>query len=490
MQFAFDEIPYDLRVPGSYVEVRPTYLEMGLAEFPARGLIIAQMLDTGSAQPLTLYRITRDVEGAVLCGAGSIGDAMVRAARRQNRTSDLWLLPVADLAGGTAATGKAAIAGEGSGEVSLYIAGRRARVVATSAMTPAQIAAALVAAINADAGMPVVAAQGTAGAANEVLLTAKHKGEAGNAIDLRTRRFAGETVPAGLTVTITAMASGAGNPDIADAIEAITGEWFTEIAAPWTDDANLTALAEEMRKRYVATSGLDGHAYVGLRGTFGQASAKGGVTNCPHLTILPAKRSPSSPWEWAATLMGATLFHLTNDPARQLRTIRLEGILAPDPEDRFTDLERDLLLRDGLSTWTATADGGVVLERVITTYRRSALNVPDEAWLDVMVPHVATRIRYDWRAFVSLAYPRHKLAPDGSVAASAANVVTPARMKASWAGRCRLYAERAWIVNTGATVQASSFAIDADDRNRMNARQEIDIIGNLMVLAAALEFRA
>lgn len=486
---AFDEIPYDWRVPGTLVEIRPTYVDMGLLEFPARGLIIAQKLAAGSATPLQLYRITRETDGSGLCGAGSIGDAMVRAAREANRTSDLWLIAVEDLAGGTAATGKLAIAGTGAGELNVYIAGRRARIVATAAMDAAAIAAALVAAINADARMPVTAAQGVAPADNEVLLTAKHKGESGNAIDIRLRRFATDAVPAGITVTITAMASGAGNPDIADVIDAIGGEWFTEIATPWTDSANLAALAEELRQRYLATATLDGHAYAGARGTLGELSTIGEVTNSPHLTIIGAKASPTPPWEWAASLMGVALFNLTNDPARQLRTLLLPGVIAPAPEDRFTDLERDLLLRDGISTFTPTADGGVVLERVITTYRLSALNVPDEAWLDVMVPHVLTRIRWDWAGYVSLVYPRHKLAPDNSVASTAPAVVTPNRMKASWAGRCRLYAEQAWLVNVQETVARSQFAIDESDKNRMNARQEVDIIGNLMVLAAALEFR-
>ena len=38
--------------------------------------------------------------------------------------------------------------------------------------------------------------------------------------------------------------------------------------------------------------------------------------------------------------------------------------------------------------------------------------------------------------------------------------------------------------------QQSYFGRNATDRNRMDARQPIQVIGNLMVLAAALEFQA
>ena len=108
-----------------------------------------------------------------------------------------------------------------------------------------------------------------------------------------------------------------------------------------------------------------------------------------------------------------------------------------------------------------------------------------------MTPQVMSRIRYDWRNYLSLTYPSNKLADDGSVAAEYDDtVVTPARMRGSWAARCKLYERQGWIENSATTVAASVFVRDATDRNRMNARQQIRIIGNLMVLAGALEFQA
>jgi phage tail sheath gpL-like len=488
---AFDEIPLDWRVPGADLEIRPVYTEKGVLDYPAAGLIMAQKLADGIAVPGQLYRITRPEEGALLCGDGSIGDDMVRAARLANKTSDIWLVTLADAGAAVKATGKFVFDANGSGVVNLYVGGRRARVLVTPGMTAAARAEAAVEAINADGRMPVVAVQGGVGVEPEVILTAKHAGESGNAIDLRVGKLADEILPAGMTITITAMTSGAGNPDVSEAIDAINERWFQHIVMPWTDDANLIALAEELRNRFTATGRLDGQGYVGLRGTFGQLTTKGGVTNSPHMTLIGASGSVTSPWIWGASLMAVSLFHLTQDPARQLRTLRLAAVEAPDASDLFNELEQDLLLRQGVSTFTAGLDRSIFLSRVITTYKASALGAPDSAWLDITVPATVSRIRYDWRMTMALTYPRHKLEADGGVAAAYSDVVaTPRSVKGTWAGRCTVYARAGWIQDTKRTLELSTFQIDPDDKNHMVATQRIDVMGNLIRFSGVLAFEA
>ena len=489
---AFDEIPLDWRVPGADLEIRPTYTEKGLFDYPARGLIIAQKLATGTATAGQLYRVTRPGDGTVLCGAGSIGEAMVRTARTANRFSDLWLLALDDDAAGTQATGKIVFDNAlGSGAIAVYIGGRRVRIVVTDTMTAPDRAAALVAAINDDDAMPVTATQGVNPADNEVLLTARHKGETGNDIVIRIGLQADEVLPAGAEVTITAMANGAGNPDITDAIDAINEQKFDAIVCPWTDDANLVLLAEELRVRFTAMSRLDGHAYAGLRGTFGALTTKGAVTNSPHLTLIGAAGSPTPPWTWAASLMAVSLFHLTQDPARQLRTLLLPDVVAADPADQFSDTEQDLLLRAGISTWTAGTDRSVYLSRVITTYKTTALGVADSAWLDINVPATLSRIRYDWRATMAMIYPRHKLAEDGAIAEAYSKVVaTPRKVRGTWASRCQIYARQGWIREVKRTLESASFQIDPNDKNQMLADMPVNIIGNLIRFNGVLEFEA
>lgn len=483
----FDQIPYDWRVPGSYIETRPVYQNMGLVPFPAKALIFVQKLAGGSAVPGLPYEITRAENATALFGAGSVGQQAVRAWKKLNKTNQLFAIALADDAAGVKATFTLTFTGAGAGTIPLYIQGRRVRYKATSAMTPTQHAAAAVLAINADPDMPVVATS----ALGVLTLTAKHAGEVGNTIDIRTRKSSEDILPGTLAIAIAAGVAGSGNPDVQDILDVIENAWYTDFVLPWDDAANLEAVAEAMVARFMAMGKKDGHVYVGHSGTYGQLGSKGALTNSPHITAIGFKRGYQAPHEWAAALGALATFHLTNDPARQLRSLVLTGIDAPDDADCFSETERDLLLRQGISTWNRLVDGSVVIERVITTYKVSNLNVPDTAWLDIMVPKTLTRIRYDWASYVTLMYPRHKLAPDDSVAANNNDVVvTPKRMLGSWAARCKLYERQAWIIDVTRTLGESRFEIDESDKNRLNGQQRINIIGNLMVLAAALEFEA
>lgn len=483
----FNEIPYDWRAPGTYVEGRPVYDRMGLVSFPAVAYLFVQKLASGTAETARAYEITRPEQGTALFGAGSVGQQAVRAWKKANKTNRVFAIALPDDAAGVKEVRTYTFSGAGAGTVPIYIQGRRVRYKSTSTMTPTQHAAAAALAINADPDMSMVA---TAAAA-VLTLTAKHAGEVGKHIDVRFRKTVEDVLPGTLAIAAAVTTPGSGNPDVQDILDAVANTWITDVVMAWDDAANLELVTEEFAERFKAMGKKDGHIYTGHRGTYGELGSKGALTNSPHLSAIGAKAGLQAPWELAASLGGVCTFQLTNDPARQLRSLVLPGIDAPEDADCFIETERDLLLRQGISTWTKLVDGSVVLERVITTYKVSNLAVADTAWLDIMVPKTLTRIRYDWAAYVTLMYPRSKLAPDDSVAANNNDiVVTPKRMAGTWASRCKLYERQAWIVDVPRTLELSRFELDESDKNRLNAQQRINIIGNLMVLAAALEFEA
>lgn len=488
---SFAEVPYDWRVPGTYVEVRADHRNRGVSAFPTRVLLLGTAQPGGTAAPGQAYRITRDDQAPALFGPASTTAEMVAAFRTANRTNDLWAVALADPGGATAAAGSVAFSGPGvsaSTQIVFYVGGRRVRFVQRPADTPTAAAAAFAAAVNADPACPLSAAATAA----SVALTAKWPGALGNDLLVAPGDGPDESLPPGLAATVTAPTGGAGAPDLAAALAAFAAEWFTDLVVPWSDAAALSALDADLARRFAAMGRLDAHAWVGLRATFGGATAKAGPQNSPLMTFLPAKGSRSSPWAWAASLAGVAAFHLTTDPARQLRGLALPGLHAPAPRDRFSPQEQDLLLRSGCSTWEATPDGAVVLQRVVTARQRTPLGAADAAWLDVMVPKTLTRIRHDWSEHVTLLYPRCKLAHDGSAAARAGSdaVVTPGIMHGSWAARLALYERLGWVEDARWAAENSLFERDGSDRNRMNARQSLRVVGNLMVLAAALEFRA
>ncbi|KAA6204504.1 MAG: phage tail protein [Candidatus Tokpelaia sp.] len=495
--FTFDEIPLDWVEPGTYLEARPNYAQLGLLPYPVKNLIIGQILSTGSLKEGEIVEVVNADDAISLFGAGSSGAEMVKAFRAGNSTQPLYVTGLPDDVSGVAAAGSLAFNGAVSAAAVLRfkIGGRAVKISVAAKDDMPAIATKLAAAISQDDAMPVKATA----AIGTVSLTAKHTGELGNDIDFRVDSAAAP-LPPGFDVTVTAMSGGAGNPDVNKALDSLAQNWFTSLSCPWTDKANMEALALWLDEQFKAMSKRDCLGFVARRAGFSEAVAWGKLTNCAFLSAAPIKASPTSSWQLAASLQGIAAKYLADDPARQLRTLVLPNVQAPDSADQWTEQERDLLLRNGCSSLTCTAEGAVTISRIITTYRHNNLGTADRAWLDIMTPATVSRIRYDWAAFISLNYPRSKLADDDDTSAFAGRldsnglpdnaVVTPGRMKASWAGRCALYANQAWIIDVDQTIRDSIFERLPSDKNRMQSRQHINIIGNLMVFAGSLEFRA
>ncbi|MFB8829058.1 phage tail sheath subtilisin-like domain-containing protein [Azotobacter sp. CWF10] len=222
-------------------------------------------------------RVTSEAQADALFGAGSMLAGMVRAVLAQDTFTELQVMPVADNAEGVAATGAlafGAVATE-AGTLHLMIAGRRVDVGVPSGGTPTSVATAVAAAINAAVDLPVTAIATT----GTVTVTARHKGEAGNTLDLRVNYYDGQALPAGLTLTITALSGGTGNPDITDALAALGDEWFQVLGMPYTDAASLAALETELASRFGWGREIEMHAFAAARGTQGTLGTLGDSRN-------------------------------------------------------------------------------------------------------------------------------------------------------------------------------------------------------------------
>lgn len=487
---SFNQIPIDLRTPGVYIEVDPSAAFRGLSGIPTRLLVIGQKLASGSAAPLELERILSADQAGERYGRGSMLAHMLAALKEANSYTECWAIAVEDAAAGAAATGAIEIAGAvtAAGTLNVYIGGRRIRIGVAATDTPAALATALVAAIAADPDLPVTAAVNGV-EPSTVDLTARNKGEAGNDIDVRINYYVDERTPGGLAITVTAMAGGAGNPDIASVLDLIGDEWFTDIISPWTDAANLVALEGDLAQRFGPLKMIDGHAYAGAAGTHAELATLGESRNSPHVSIIGAKASPTPPWEWAAAIAGVCAYHGKIDPARPFQTLTVPGLLPPAAADRFTLEERNLLLFDGISTFRVDAGGLVVIERMITTYRENSFGVADPAYLDLTTLKTLTYLRYDLRTFIGLRYPRHKLANDGTAFARGQAVVTPKTLKADIVARFRQWEEAGLAEGIDQFKADLIVERDPNDPNRVNALVPPDIVNQLRVFAGLLQFR-
>lgn len=484
---SFDSVPTNLRIPFVTAEFDNSRASQGPALLSYRVLLVGQKVAAGTAAANTLHRVTRADDLIALAGRGSMLHRMALAYFAENRSTEVYVLVLTDNAGGVAATGTLTVTGPATaaGTLSIYIGGTLVTVAVASGDVQNDIATAIAAAITANADLPVTAAA----VANVVTLTFRHKGLAGNELDVRLNYQDGEALPAGVAVAVVAMANGTLNPVLTDGIAALGDQWFHVWAHPYTDATSLTAIEAELASRFGPLRMIDGVAITAKDAASGTLSALGDGRNSPHSAILAAYKSPTPPMELAAAAAGVVAFYGASDPARPFQTLPLTWAKAPAESERFTNTERNLLLYDGISTTKVGAGSQVQLERLVTTYQTSAAGAPDTSYLDVTTMLTLLYLRYSFRTRFATKYPRHKLADDGTRFGAGQKVMTPALGKAEAVGWFREMEELGLVEGFDQFKTDLVVERNAADPNRLDVLLPPDLINQLVVTAGQIQFR-
>ncbi len=139
------------------------------------------------------------------------------------------------------------------------------------------------------------------------------------------------------------------------------------------------------------------------------------------MTVAGTYQWPQAVWVIAASLCGDIAFtknlgrSLANaiEIARPMQTRILRGLRPPkDPNAIFGTADRDSLLRNGISTFTVTADGQIACDRIVTTYRVNASGLSDRTWLDIEDIAIAAYSARYFRTKIQGTYPRSALMED------------------------------------------------------------------------------
>ncbi len=487
MSISFNQIPLDLRTPGQFVEFDASRAVSGPQAQPQRVLIIGQKLAAGVAVANVPIRITQADQAIQQFGRGSMLAAMCAAFLLNNPTAEMSALPMIDNGAGVAATKTITLTGPATaaGTLDLLVAGQKVQVAVAAEDTATEVAAAIAAAVTALPDLPVTAAA----ALGVATLTARHKGVAGNDVDVRVNYRTGEVTPAGLTVAIAAGVAGTGNPDVTAAFTAIGDDWYNTFILPWTDEANLDVVEDELVSRFGPLRMIDGLAFTFASDVYGDLATLGSSRNSPHVSIGGMKGSPTPPWTIAAAYAGVVAYHGAIDPARPFQTLVLQGVLAPASVDRFTREERDLLLRDGISTFTVDAGGNVAIERPITTYQTNPFGLPDVAYLDVNTLLTLSYLRWSARVRIGSKYGRHKLAADGTQYGAGQAVVTPKVIRAELISLFLEWMSIGLVEDIEAFKRDLIVERDPTDPNRLNALIPPNLVNQFRVFAAQVQFR-
>jgi len=217
------------------------------------------------------------------------GRALIDALSISKIKPKISAIGLADNASGVAATGSIAFSGtaSASGTFTIYIdsiKNGKYELNVASGDTATAIGSALAALINANTYSPVSAVNTT----GSVALTAANDGTQGNTIGIKI-----EGTVAGITTTLTAMASGATNPVLTTLFDPVADKRFTSIVYPaeWAT-STLTAFTES--RFNVDNKIVDGVGIVCKNDTYANTNTAGDALNQKTLAYLGGNLISSS----------------------------------------------------------------------------------------------------------------------------------------------------------------------------------------------------
>lgn len=479
-------IPSNLRIPLVFAEFNSERAFQGSAKKTLQTVMIAQKTSAGTGTVETVIRTTSADQAKVIGGIGSQIHQMAVSWFAKNKTTPLYIIPVADNGAAVAAAGTVTFTGpaSASGVIYLYVNGERITAAVASGDTATIVAAAVVAAVNAATSLPVTAAN----SAGVVTLTAKNLGACGNDIDIRTNYNEGETYPTGIAATIVAMASGATNPVLTNAIAALGERQFDIILAPYYDSTSLTAIETELDDRWLPTTQIDGQYISARPGSYGTLTSFGAGRNSKHVTIVNANNVPSGPWKLAASVAAACAMEASTDPARPLQTIDLPGILPPSHLQRFTPMENNGLLFTGISTFYVDEGNVVRIQRLISMYQTNVSGLPDIAYLNLETKFTLSYIRYSFRVHMSTKFPRAKLVNDASRIRPGQSVISPATARAECVAWFKSLEADGIVENFEQFKKDLVVQRSASDPNRLEVTLPPDTVNQCIVISTEISF--
>jgi phage tail sheath gpL-like len=489
MAIPFNDIPNTLRVPFTYVEFDNSKAQQGPAIQKYITLMIGQRLTAGSVAELVPTAITSEAQARDAFGAGSMLHGMIAAYLDNDKVTELIAIAQDDDGAAVAAAGTITIAAgtaTADGTLQVYVAGRQISVAVAEGDDQDAVATALAAAIQADP-LSYVSAVVDGVNANEVDLTAKNAGLAGNEIDVRLNFQDTDEFPAGITASVTvAMAGGTTNPDLDDVLGVLSEDQYNVIVHPYTDASNLTKMENELADRWGPIRQNDGVALTAKVDSLANLTTLGNSRNSQHSSIMGVA-GPSAPWEWASAYGGQVAKSGQADPAKPFQTLPLLGILPPSDAELFSLTERNNLLFDGIATYRLTASQPII-ERAITTFQTNAAGAADSSYLDVNTLLTLSFLRFSFRTRMLTKYSRHKLANDGTRFGPGQQIITPLLGKSEAIALFAEWEEAGLVEGLDQFKRDLIVERNASDPNRLDFLLPPDLINQLRVVGATVQF--
>lgn len=366
-------MPVDINAVARVVGIETQFRDFRagrIVYLPQRVAVFAQGNDAAT-YATTKYTITSAAEAGRRFGFGSPAHLAARQLLPVNGdgvgTVPVTIYPLSTPAAGAASAGAItpSAAATANGSIRVWIGGiQTAPITITSALTVADQCTAIAAAINGLVEMPVTATA-TATAVN---LAAKWSGAAGDDIKIEIT----ESAPLGVDYAITAMASGAGIPDVAPALAQVGEVWETFIlnTVQLSDTATLDLFEAWGEPRWGALTRKPAVVLTGT--TLADVSSATAISAARRLdrvnSQVAAPGSPELPFVIAARALARIANSAQNNPPRDYARQTLSGLRAGTSGQQWDYVQRDQALKLGSST-TELKNDVLSLSDVVTFYR-------------------------------------------------------------------------------------------------------------------------
>lgn len=465
---SFDNIPSSIRKPGKYFEFNTKLAVRTLPANAQKVLLIGQRLAAGTVLAGVITDVFSDVEAAKYFGYGSQLHLMAAAAIKAYPYIALQAIAVDDAGGSVAATGTITFATNANtaGAVTVTINNASVTVAVAAADTPTAIATAVVTAITQNPSLPVTAAN----EAGVITLTAKHKGTLGNAVKVSV----GMGTVTGTTAVVVAMANGATDPVLTNALAAVYTAGHTIIVSAYNDATSLTAIRDHLDAVSGPMEMRGAIATAGHVGTLAQSTSITASVNNGRVTYGLVPSSTSLPYEVAAAY--AAVIASEEDPARPLNTLELKGIGVIPLANRLSRTEQENALLNGVTPFEVGPGDRVQIVRAISTYTLDPQGIPDISLLDITTIRTLDYVRRSVRERIALRFPREKLSER-----------TPDKVRSEILDVLFKLEELEIVEAVEENKAGVIVERDLQDPNRLNAKIPTDVVNGLHVFAGRID---
>jgi len=400
-------------------------------------LIVGQMLGTGTATAGDLIQDHPD-DGSedTLFGARSHIAGMVRVFKRENKISQLDIIPLDDAGGATQGTAVVVFTGPSTeaGEIFITVGSdndRKYTVGIAEADTATDIGDALEALITADSQAPFTAVN----AAGTVTITAANGGTLSDDWGIK---YSGTV--AGVTVTLTGWTGGATDPTLTGVLDPIANIRYQTVVWPAVYD--ITVIGDELDSKFNVTNKvLDGVALQGQADTLANLKTYVSTLNSQSIVVLgqalaaTSDRIGPATFEFldnvAAEVAAIRALRLTTDATltRYLTTVAakdqfggiaigslpyfntsLPNVGIANPVDEFSDEDLTELRNNGVGTYGPNrAFNGTIMGEMVTTYLTDTAGNPDTSYKFLNTVDTASLIREFYFANFKRRYAQTRL---------------------------------------------------------------------------------